>query len=244
MPWGAPIIIAARDLADMMDALRLRQKIANCYTAFISDPDPGANYEETLPEKMEPGTIEFLPPGKIVTFADPPKGDGSSDFLIDNERAQAAGWGITYESMTGDYSQVNFSSGRMGHLEMGRNVQAWQYHMMIPQICAKIGSWFLESAGMVLNRDLSSVRIEWIPPRREMVDPSKEIPPIIDAVRAALTSPQRAIASLGEDPGTILEEWAEWKAATDAIGLIFDSDPRKAESEGSLKAQTDSTVSG
>ena len=43
----------------------------------------------------------------------------------------AIGMGITRESLSGDLSAVNFSSARMGHMVMDRNVQRWQQNLMI-----------------------------------------------------------------------------------------------------------------
>jgi len=37
--------------------------------------------------------------------------------------------------MTGDLSNVNFSSGRMGDLEQGRNREAVQWFIVIPKLC-------------------------------------------------------------------------------------------------------------
>lgn len=68
---------------------------------------------------MEPGTIETLPYGFKI---DQPRAEfpaeGAVGFNKDNLRAGAAGCQIPTFRFTGDYSEVNFSSGRLG-------MQAW-----------------------------------------------------------------------------------------------------------------------
>jgi capsid protein len=64
-------------------------------------------------------------------------------------RAAAVGTGITYEALTGDLSQVNFTSGRMGRMEMNANVSSWQWLLMIPQMMLPISDWFMEAYRIV-----------------------------------------------------------------------------------------------
>lgn len=226
VPWAAPVMIRMKDFDDFEDAFLFRQKLANCVTAFIHDPDPGASYASELPDKLEPGAVEILPPGKDIRFNDPPAPAGYRDYVVASLHAQAIGWGITYEALTGDYSQVNFSSGRMGHLMMGRNIASWQWHMFIPRVCDGVAGWFLDALALT-GVATSGLGFSWTAPRREMVDPSREIPPIRDSVRSLFLSPQRAAQQLGMDFDELMEEWKMAAAAFDRDGLIFDTDPRK-----------------
>jgi capsid protein len=69
----------------------------------------------------------------------------------------------------------------------------------------------------------------------EMVDPSREIPAVITAIRAGLLPPQRAIGELGENWRETVQSYAEWFAALDAAKLVFDTDPRQTAGSGAAQ---------
>lgn len=228
VPWCAPVIIAMRDFADFEDAQLMRQKIAACFAVFVHGEDPtsiGGSSGDTiqLSETVEPGIIEHLPPGKEVSFAQPPGVDGYAESARFSLLKIAAGFGVPYEALTGDLSNVNFSSARMGWLEFQRNVDVWRWQMLIPTLCDGVASWIAES----LLLDTSDLRFEWTPPHREMIDPTREIPAMRDAIRSLLISHPEALRELGYDPDAVLAEQKDWLAKIDAAGLVTDSDPRK-----------------
>jgi capsid protein len=53
-------------------------------------------------------------------------------------RAVAAAMGITYEQLTGDLTQVNYSSIRAGLLEFRRRCEAIQHGVIVHQLCRPI----------------------------------------------------------------------------------------------------------
>jgi capsid protein len=142
----------------------------------------------------------------------------------------SAAYGITYESLTNDYSNVNFSSARMAWLEMSRNVNKWQ-NMMRAQFLDRLAEWFFFGLELI-GEDIDGAYIKWTYPRREMIDPTKEIPAMIKAARAGLTSIPRIHASLGENSDEILEEIAEFNEKMDDLGIISDADPRNTNMQG------------
>jgi capsid protein len=131
----------------------------------------------------------------------------------------AAGLGVTAEALTGDLSQVNFSSGRLGWQEFGRSIDAWRWQMFIPTFCAGVARWFSDVTGI-------TGAPTWTPPARTLIDPTREVPAIRDAVRAGLMSLAEAQREQGYDPTTLLEEIAQTNAQLDAMGIRLDSDPR------------------
>ena len=102
------------------------------------NPSPGAD-RDVLDKNMEPGSVYNLPPGKEITFGNPPAvGLEYEPYAAVTLRSIATGYGVTYESLTQDYSKVNFSSGRMGWIEFHRNVEQWRWNMLIPNLCEKV----------------------------------------------------------------------------------------------------------
>ncbi|RVD47781.1 phage portal protein, partial [Mesorhizobium sp. M7A.F.Ca.ET.027.03.2.1] len=144
VPWLAPVIVTLNDFAEFKDAQLVRQKIAACFAAFIHDPDfegdtPQPQGGEGKPEReideLGPGMIETLPVGKTVSFSDPPELGEFSAYSDATGRDIAVGVGITFESLTGNLSNVNFTSGRMGRIDMDANVDAWRWLVVIPKLC-------------------------------------------------------------------------------------------------------------
>ena len=178
-----------------------------------------------------------MPPGKQIAFSSPPGAENYDSYTRQVLRGIAVGTGITYEMLTGDYSQVNFTSGRMGKGDFWPNLDVWQWQMFAPQALSKIGRWFLDAAELA-GYDTKGVRIEWVPPRRELVDPTKEIPAMCKSVRSGFTSRQQTIRELGYDPMIVMDEIAEDNDLADEKGLVLDSDPRRTNNGGQSQAKT------
>jgi len=231
VPWGAPALLKLRDFDDYDDAQLIRQKIAACFAAFVIDKEatdgPGAD-SDTLDKNLEPGLIYELPPGKEITFGNPPAvGLEYEPYAAVTLRSIATGFGVTYESLTQDYSRVNFSSGRMGWIEFHRNIEQWRWNMLIPNLCEKVWDWFVEAAELAGEVTVDRTKkATWTPPKREMIDPVKETDAQITAIRGGLKTLSEAIREQGNDPEKQLEEMANDNAMLDKKGLKLDSDPR------------------
>ena len=227
VPWLAPVIVTLQDLQGYRGAQLVRQKIAACFAAFVTSDDVGwSELDETtragLPvDQFEPGMIERLNPGDSVSFASPPAVSDYSQFQASTLREVAAGLGISYESLTGDYSQVNFSSSRMGWLEFSRNISAWQFNMFIPSFCETVERWFFEAAGLTGSQRSARdpVKLKWTPPRREMVSPKDEIPALVAAVDAMFMSRSEVIRRMGYDPEDVDQEIADEKEREEELGI-------------------------
>lgn len=238
VPWGASALITLRDLDDYEDAYLFRQKIANLFVGAVhdADTDTPANTESLpLPETMEPGAFPVLPPGKEITFGTPPSAGDYGPFTKDVLLRVAACYGITYAALTGDLSSVNFSSGRMGWIEFGRNIDLWRWSMLIPSGMTPIAEWFGEAANLGSGLP-KSVKSDWSPPPREMIDPSREVPAIISRLRAGLQTLPQFYRESGMDPDTMIAEIADMNGKLDANKIILDCDPRRISDAGIAQA--------
>lgn len=230
VPWGTGAMTRLRMLDDYQDAQLERQRLAACYMAFRRVPDPTLidgqssldDYE--LLEKLEPGAVEDLPPGWDIEFASPPQPEDDAAFVRAVLRAVAADYGIPYEVLTGDLSEVNFSSARMGWNEFGRNIDVWRWQILVPQALRRIVEWFRDAAALVGVNVLQEQPI-WTAPARTMVDATREVPALIKAVRAGLLSMPQAIRQQGYDPDLVLAEEVEWRAKAATACVTFDTNP-------------------
>lgn len=253
--WLAAAILSLKDLDHYEDAELMKQKIAACFAAFVVDTDgtasplaePGQGGDDSI-ETLEPGLISNLPPGRDVKFGNPPV--MTSDALpVRTLRKIAAAIGVTYEDLSGDYSQVNFSSARMGRLAHWANVTHWQSNMLIPIACQGVWDWVMEAAEIngQVGRDENDKLpgATWTPPPMPMLEPDKEGLALQRLVRTGALTVSGMIREQGFDPETHLAELAADLKQLDALGIVLDSDPRKVTqvgqeqpSETTLKAPT------
>lgn len=242
MPWLAPVMIRLRDFDLYEDAQLKRQQCAAMFTAFVHDMEGVDDAQESkdeneLGEKMEPGLIELLPPGKSIEFADPPGADNYKEYTSVVLHSIASGLGITFESMTGDLSEVNFSSARMGFLEMQRNFDSWGHNIMINQVMRPVFNWFKNAAALV-GPSIDNAQGVFTLPRREMIDPTKEVAAMKTAVRSGFKTLSSAASELGLDPDTHFEQYQKDNETLDKLNLVFDSDPRKRDNGGSSNEES------
>lgn len=241
IPVLAPAMIKIRDLDEFEDAQIVRQKIAACYSVFVIRPEipdlAGITTEEReeLGEKVEPGLINILAPGEDIKFADPPGVRDYKEFVAVNLHSISKSMGISYESLTGDLSDVNFSSAKMGKLHMDRNTKSWQRNVIIPLFLDFVAQQFLDTA-FLIGEDVNGARFNWTPPKVEMIDPTKEIPAKVKEIRAGLISLPTAIKERGGDPEETLREIEESNKLLDEKGIILDTDPRNVNQTGSVQA--------
>lgn len=225
--WLGAAIVDLKDLSDYDDAELVKQKIAACFAAFVVDTDGGGlgvgKEDEKEPELrgLEPGMIQSLPGGRDVRFASPPSVTDAS-FTARALRRVAAGIGITYEDLTGDYSQVNFSSARMGRQAHEGNVKTWQRDLTMPFV-ARVWGWAMEL--LVIGGQIPEVPlVTCTPAPLPMLEPDKEALSAQRRVRGGMATFSEIVREQGEDPDEFFAEYAADKKRLDKLGIKLDSD--------------------
>lgn len=212
----APVIRRLYDLDGYEDAELMRKKIAACAVSSITTQNelPGASMGPTTvasdgrrQEQWSPGMRHYLRPGEIETFFDPKPTPYYKEFFGVELHAIAAGLGMPYELLTGDLSEVTYTSHRGGLVQFRANVEADQWQLVIPQICQPIWDRFVNEIEM----GPMPVRVpaKFTPPRFGLLDPAKEIPAMIEAIQGGLSSWQDTIRREGNDPMKVFEEIVE-----------------------------------
>lgn len=229
--WFSPVMIRFRDLDIFEDATLKKQQVSALFAAFVYDSgeelenDTGLTSDEELLEKLDVGTVEVLPQGKDIKFTSPPSATDFGPFVRQNLLSIASGMGITYEALTGDYSNSNYSSSRTAGLNMNRNVDKWQDRLVIGSFLSPLMEWFIEAYELT-GENADGLEVRWTKPARPLVDPSKEIPAQQKSVSAGFTSLSQIIRSQGNDPEIVFKERAEELKILDQLGIATDSDPR------------------
>ncbi len=241
--WFAPVLLRLADLDAAHDAQLMRQKVAALLAGFIVDPNgAGAGFDGkpdgggNLEGGLEPGTLKTLLPGQDIRFSDPAAiGMESIEFLKITAREIAAGLGVPFESLTGDLSNVNYSSIRAGMVEFRRRAEAYQTNTLIRQFCRPV--WRRWLATEILSGRLSAPGFErdpeawfavnWLPPRTDWVDPLKDVEAEILAMNAGLMSRRQAVAARGYDLEALDTEIARDRSDASALGLQFNNAPAR-----------------
>lgn len=250
VPWLHATMLRIKDLDEYEDAQLIRQKIAACFSVFITDNSPaipgGPKTDDDLLERVEPGIIEKLKPGQSIAFATPPGAEGFGDYTKNVLRGIAAGVGMDYVTLTGDLSETNFSSGRMGWIEFNRNVSDWQWNMIIPMFCNKAYNWFLQMAAIYgYLRTGITTRVNWTPPRREMINPEAEMKAIIEGVQNGIITWSDIVLELGFNPEEQLEKMKKDKQNFVDAGLpVYTDKTVMASKDANQQPPQDTTDTG
>jgi len=209
--WLAPAILAASDLDQLTDALRVGVKVSAMHAGFLVDQNGlgGEVYEGTdvggiLESGLEPGTLKRLPSGMDVKFNTPAASTAIDAFLKLSLRELAAALGLPVHMLDGDLTGANYSSLRAGLIPFRQRIEQIQTGVLIPQFLRPV--WNRAIAHAVFSGQLSAPDYEssprqysadWIPPRQLQVDPLKAVNATIAELKNGLTSRRKAVAERG-----------------------------------------------
>ncbi len=237
VPWLASVLLKARDYDEYEDAQLMRQKCSAMIMGVVVDPlgnsgrFSGTKSGNVLESGLEPGTLKVLPPGFDVKFLEPAAVGDNSDFMRTQLRAIAAGIGCTYEQLTGDLSNVNYSSLRGGTLEFRSGIDAVRWGTLVPQFLSPIWRAFIRRcvldgtiAAAEYQRDPDSfTAVSWHPPAWPWVSPSDDIAAEQAAVDAGFKSRSAVINERGEDPEMVDRDRAADLQRAERLGLTTPS---------------------
>lgn len=236
--WFAPVIVRLTDLDGWRDAQMVRQRMAAMLAGFIVSTDGSASPMEgdqsgsSVVGGFEPGTLQYLEPGQDIRFSDPAKiGAEVIDFADITEREIAVGLGLPDYLLSGDLSDVNYSSIRAGMVEFRRRVEALQHSLLAFQFLRP--AWRRWATLEVLSgraqaQVAAALPVSWITPKVHWVDPAKDVRAEVEAVTAGLMSRREAVAARGIDIEALDAEIAADKARADGLGLTFTTMPPAA----------------
>ncbi len=244
-PWLHSAMRRLNDMDGYSEAEIVAARGAASYMAFIRTPDnsplpPDGQEGDQRQVAMEPGIVEQLPPGWDVVMNNPNRPNPNMDpFMRLMLREVAAGVGVSYESLSRDYSQSNYSSSRLALLDdrdLWRILQGW----FIRSFRGELHRVWMEAA--VLAGAIRGIGLASYIDNRERfeaarfkargwswVDPTREVAAYKEAVRCGFTTVADVIAQTagGADIEDVLEGRRQELAMMDEMGLEFDTDPER-----------------
>lgn len=232
--WISTVFTRLSDWDEYEDAELMRQKVSACFGAIYTGVETEQEFEPH--EKLEPGMVEFMPAGTDVKLISPPASQGLRDAAWITHRAIATGLGITYEALTGDFSNVNFSSARMGQLRMAKNVSDWQQKVIIDRFLERVWDWFLKAGSLSAVEEgeatVPAVKAVWTVPSRQLIEPDREAKADTMEVRSGFKPWSETVRERGRDPEATAKQIAADQKMFDDLGIVLDVDPRKVSSQG------------
>lgn len=242
-PWLHTIINRVNDSDGYIESELVRARAQAATAGAIETPESVDSFGEVQADgsavmELEPATYKRLNPGeKLVTGpmnSPNPQLDPFMRFLI---REMALGMGLSYESLSGDYAQSNYSSSRMGLLD-SRDVYRFLQSWFISDFRQKIHEKFMDQA--VISRALRTIpmaaygddpeyfqAVRYKPRGWTWVDPTVEVEAYKEAVKSGFTSVTDVIAATagGQDIEDVLETRAEELKVMAELGLVFETSP-------------------
>jgi lambda family phage portal protein len=247
MPWMHASGRKFQDMDGLTEAEITAARGAACYMGFIESPggdaEFGAKQEDgTSQVELEPAIIEKLKAGEKFNFAAPNRPNTHLDpFMRMMLREVAAGTGVSYESLSRDYSQSNYSSSRLALLDdrdLWRVLQMWFIRAFRQRLHAV---WLQRAVYAQAVTKISLAQYAANPTKFEAVrmkprgwtwiDPTKEVEAYEKAIRNGFTTVSAVIGQTadGRDLEDILKERRQELDAMKAAGLMFDTDPATVE---------------
>lgn len=245
--WFASAIKQLHHLAGYQEAEVVRARAASSLMGFITTSEgTGEELGEAVVDgehvtQFEPGVFKTLFAGQEVTIPDLHAPDGQFEpFVRAMLRAMAAGLGVSYESISKDFSQSNYSSSRLSILEDREGWKALQL-WWIEAFEERIQREFLRAAVSVGELVLPGYEQEperyedagkFVPRGWEWVDPEKEGKAYRDAVRNGFMTQAEVVGTRGGDYHELMERRAAELAEETRLGLVFDTNPTIVNQKG------------
>lgn len=213
-PWMHTSVRKLDDMAEYSQHEVSAARASAAYFATITTPDAQPLDTETDDASgqqmmdIEPLTIQELKPGEKLDFHTPNRPNpGMDPFMRAMLREVAAGCSVSYESISRDYSQSNYSSSRLSLLEdrdLYKTLQQWWIRSFRqPLHCAWLQQAVL--AGTVAEVSVAQYAIDtpkfeavlFKPRGWQWVDPTKEVKAYKEAILAGFLTVSDVIAQTG-----------------------------------------------
>ena len=188
-----------RGIPEFTPSLQLFSDLRRYRQATIAAAETAADFAAVLytenppdiddPEQKEPGLwdkvaisrrmLTTVPAGwKMSQFKAEQPATGHPEFVRTCLTELATGHSTTYEIASGDYSNVNYSSGRLGLQRFQRAISIDRCRMERTCLNPILRQWLAEAVAIRLIPNITTKSEEWLHrwlwPASEMIDPLKE----------------------------------------------------------------------
>lgn len=244
VPWISATISRLHQLQGYEEAEVVAARASAALMGFIESPEGELQGDDVMDgdrvTDFEPGVFKYLAPGEKVNIPTMNRPGGQFDpFMRAMLRGAAAGIGVSYESLSRDYSQSNYSSSRLALLDDRDNWRAIQ-KWIIENFHQKVFEAWLEMAVLGGVLDLAGYetapevyqKVRWMPRGWSWVDPAREVAALKDAVRSGFMTQADVLASSGTDLEELMAQRRRELDMADALNIAFETDPAQFSAGG------------
>lgn len=243
--WFHAVLLRAQQLAGFNDAAVVAARIGASKIAALERTEDSIDATASMADGMSGGNLQMnieagelfeLPPGYKLNSWDPeyPHANYES-FVKACMRGIASGLDVSTHNLSGDMTDVNYSSARIAELaerDQWIVLQDWLIHSLVAPVYEEWLSIALLRGDIVfpsgsklpadkLDKFVNASRFQGR--RWRWVDPKKEIDAATAAVDLGITSRTRLAAEQGDDFDDVLDELKQEHDALIAAGL--DAEP-------------------
>ena len=237
VPWFHSVMADMHQLQGYEEAAVIRARAGASIMGFIQNDqgeligDDVENHQRI--QSFEPGTFRYLMPNESVTVPDIDYPSQQYEMFVKNKiRRFATGIGCSFETISKDFSETNYSSSRLSLLE---DREHWKFcqKYIIDNFHYRIFKEWLDLAvlsGVIDFPDYASnskryCKPRWTPPAQHYVDPLKEIKAYREAEQAGYMTKSQVIAQTnGGDYDDIISEIAREQEVAKSLGVTLDKD--------------------
>lgn len=216
----ASVIARIRDLQLYEDAEIARKNLEARLGVLVSgDPtllaNPAADADGASTDakakkgdlgELPSGGMTQLPIGSSVTVVQPTVAAGHVEYVKQQHHIIAVGSGVTYEMLTGDMTEVNFSSARVRQIDFRRGVEQMQWLVLKPKLLDRIHRAFVDAGvlgGMIRSRDYA---VDYSTPKWDYVNPQQEVRSDLEEISGGLSSISEKLRRRGYNPIDVFNE--------------------------------------
>ena len=231
------MIPRTRDINEYMTAVSVKERIAACLAVFVTRQSMGGLGRNTKDNSaksgydtktLTPGMISHLMPGEDITVVDPKsQAVDATNYLKLMQRLIGSGQGLSYEAVSRDMSETNYSGARQGSIEddltYAEEIEALM-DFMDEVYETFVISLYLSGRINVANfwDDFGTyTKHNWVGSTKKWIDPLKES----TANRVALNSNQKSYQQIaaegGKDWKEIIDENAEVIKYAKSKGILL-----------------------
>lgn len=248
IPWAHAAMLDAKNLHGYKEGTIISAREQANRIGFI-EQDPtddiqfqGETDEETgLKKDIEidnsPGQWNILEPGMRANIPNVTQPSQNHEaFYKSMTRDEAAGLGVNYFSLMGDYAEVNLSSGRLG-LNEERDIWRRLHGFVATMFCRKVYHAWLKSAYLAGELAVTPAQFTelynptWRGRGWSYMDPMKEIQADSLALENRLTTYTDIFAERGLDVVDVLETMKQEKELFAEYGIEYGVTPKAAPTE-------------
>lgn len=229
--WLVSVIMEMHDFDEYQDSERIAARLTSAFGFFVEtaypetlgsmfggqglpgqNPGPSALDGAKIPTHVDPGRVQALPPGtKIHTEGFQRPGSNYGQFTNVSLKGASAGFGMSYEAFSNDYSDASYSSARAATLEERRGYKRQQAYLInkLNRPLWRLWGQFLALSDLAPGLGVE-IPVTWQAPGWEWVDPKKDADAndvLLNKLK--ITSRRRIAASRGDDLDEIEAERAE-----------------------------------